>query len=76
MPIHKKFCLLLATLTFAGASFAQTPDVKPEHIHGESGVIKEALFVRLEAKPSPCDFHPLPSAYSTHSPANRIGKHT
>ena len=51
MSIHKKFCLLLATLTFAGASFAQTPDVKPEHIHGESGVIKEALFVRLEAKP-------------------------
>jgi len=46
MSIHKKFCLLLATLTFAGASFAQTPDVRPEHIHGESGVI-----TRLDSLP-------------------------
>ena len=35
MSICKKFCVLLATVTFAGTVFAQSSDVKPERIRGD-----------------------------------------
>jgi hypothetical protein len=35
MLMHKKLCVLLATLTFAGASVAQTSDAVPQRVRGD-----------------------------------------
>ena len=35
MSIHKQAGVLLATLLFAGAALAQSPEAKPERIRGD-----------------------------------------